>query len=130
MNFGQAIQSCFKNYIGFEGRACRSEFWYWTLFFMIVSVATLILDSLLFTGSVMLAMDSLSPLNTLFSLALFLPSLALIIRRLHDTGRSGWWVLPVFIPVVGIIFYIAWGAQKGDGTSNQFGANPLAPVAA
>jgi uncharacterized membrane protein YhaH (DUF805 family) len=129
MNFGQAIASGFKNYIGFEGRACRSEYWFWTLFFALASVATVILDSVLFSNSVFDPDGDLGLFNILLNLALFLPSLALVIRRLHDINSSGWWILPFFIPIIGIVFYIGLGVKKGFATSNQFGDDPLAPAA-
>jgi len=126
MNFGQAIGSGFKNYVGFEGRACRSEYWFWVLFVFVVSLATAILDQVLFSDS------AVSILNTLFGLAVFLPGLAVAIRRLHDIDKSGWWILLGLIPIVGWIILIVWAVQKGDGASNRFGGDPLAlaPAAA
>ncbi len=124
MNFGQAIGSCFSNYIGFEGRAPRSEYWYWVLFTFIVAIVTAVLDRVLFPG------NELSPINTLFNLAILLPSLAVLIRRLHDIDRTGWWWLLIFVPVVGWIVLIIWAIQRGDETNNRFGADPLVARAA
>jgi len=126
MNFGQAIGSGFKNYIVFEGRACRSEYWFWVLFVLLVSIATAIVDAVLFPG------NQVSPIYTLANLALILPGIAVSVRRLHDIDKSGWWLLIWLIPIVGWIILIVWAIKKGDGASNRFGGDPLAlaPAAA
>ncbi len=125
MNFGQAIGSGFRNYIGFEGRACRSEYWFWVLFVFIAGFVMGILDRLLFPD------NQAGLLGPLFSLAVLLPGLAVGIRRLHDIDKSGWWILIWLIPIVGWIILIIWAIKKGDEASNRFGADPLAaPVAA
>lgn len=124
MGFGQAIASCFKNYIGFEGRACRSEYWFFVLFGILAGIATSILDLVLFPG------NEISPINALFSLAILLPSIAVGVRRLHDIDKSGWWMLLWFLPIVGWIILIIWAATRGDEASNRFGSDPLALAAA
>ncbi len=124
MSFGQAIASGFRNYVGFDGRACRSEYWFWALFVIIVSIATAILDSVLFANS------QVSLLNSLFSLAVLLPGLAVGARRLHDIDKTGWWLLLWLVPVVGWIILIIWAIKKGDEGSNRFGNDPLAAAAA
>ena len=78
MNFTQAITTGFQKYVTFSGRATRSEYWYWTLFTFIASVVAILVNSTLFPFS------GLSPVNTLVSLGLFLPGLAVSVRRLHD----------------------------------------------
>jgi uncharacterized membrane protein YhaH (DUF805 family) len=123
MNFGQAIASGFKNYIVFEGRACRSAYWFWALFVILASIATRILDQVLFAGG------DVGILSLLFGLATFLPGLAVGIRRLHDIDKSGWWFLLVFIPLVGVIIILVWAATKGTEASNRFGSDPLALAA-
>src|SRR5256885_2259449 len=97
MTFGQAISSGFQNYVNFTGRAVRSEFWYWILFYVIVIVVTSIIDQVAFRHS------DISPLTGLAGLAFLLPNLAVGARRLHDTDRSGWFLLLSFIPLIGII---------------------------
>ncbi len=124
MNLVEAVGSGFRNYVGFGGRACRSEYWYWALFVVIFSIVTFMLDSLLFPD------NPARLLNSLFSLAVFLPGLAMAIRRLHDIDKSGWWVLIVLIPIVGLIIFIVWAIKQGDEANNRFGANPLATAAA
>ena len=87
MDFGQAITTGFKKYVTFAGRASRSEYWFWVLFSLIGGIVTGTLDYAIFSEN-----DFANPLNSIFNLILFLPSLAVGIRRLHDIGRTGWWV--------------------------------------
>ena len=119
MNFGQAISSGFRNYVGFTGRACRSEFWYWTLFTVVGSICLSILDTAVFPQILW------SPLGTVFSVALLLPSLAVMVRRVPDVDKSGWFVLLIFIPVIGWIILLVWELRKGDEGDNRFGVDPL-----
>ena len=120
MTFTQAIAAGFQNYVNFTGRAARSEFWYWVLFAVLASLVAGLIDLALFGES------TISPINTLVGLALFLPGLAVSVRRLHDIDRSGWWVLLVLIPIIGIIVLIIWNCTKGTVGPNRFGPDPLA----
>lgn len=124
MNFGQAVSSGFSNYATFAGRACRSEFWYWTLFSFVASICLSLLDSVVFPQNLW------SPLSSIFSLAILLPSIAVTARRLHDIDKSGWWILLIFVPIVGWIVLVVWEIRKGDDDSNRFGADPLAAAGA
>lgn len=124
MNLMEAVASGFKNYIGFEGRACRSEYWFWALFVLIVSIVTGILDRVIFPD------NPTGLLNPLFGLAVLLPGIAVSVRRLHDINRTGWWWLLWFVPIVGWIILIVWAIKAGDGANNRFGADPLASSAA
>lgn len=121
MNFMDAVKAVYTNYVGFQGRARRSEYWWFFLFYLIVYMVLYTVDLTVF-GYPML--------SGLFALASFLPSLAVGVRRLHDTGRSGWWLLIGLIPLVGfivlIIFYVG-DSQPGD---NKYGSNPKGAVAA
>jgi uncharacterized membrane protein YhaH (DUF805 family) len=119
MTFTQAISSGFQNYVTFTGRAARSEYWYWVLFAFLVSVVTGALDHLIFPN-----LWSISPLNSLAGLALFLPGLAVTVRRLHDLDRTGWWVLLV-LTVIGIVVLLAWFCMRGTVGPNQYGPDPL-----
>jgi uncharacterized membrane protein YhaH (DUF805 family) len=120
MTFSEAISSGFRNYVGFSGRASRSEFWYWILFTVLVSIALTIIDlGILGTSS------NVNPFSSIWSLITFLPSLAIGVRRLHDTDRSGWWWLIAFIPVIGIIVLIVFWCFEGTRGSNRFGPDPL-----
>ena len=118
MTFSEAISSGFRNYVSFSGRASRSEFWYWILFNVLVSIALSIIDLVLVSGNA-------TVLSSIWSLATFLPSLAVGIRRLHDTDRSGWWWLISFIPLIGIIVLIVFWCSAGTPGSNRFGPDPL-----
>lgn len=121
MDFMTAVRTCFSKYVGFSGRARRSEFWYFVLFTFLVGIVTSILDAVLGTGYD----DTTGGLvNTLGSLVLFLPSLAVGVRRLHDTGRSGWWILIGIIPIVGWILLIVWYCTDTKPGDNQYGPDP------
>ena len=119
MNFGQAISSGFRNYVNFSGRAARSEYWFWILFVIIVSAVTAGIDFALFKDPQVL------PLNTLSGLALLLPNLAVAVRRLHDTDRSGWWLLIALLPLIGLIVLIVFFCIRGTPGPNRFGPDPL-----
>ena len=118
MNFTQAITSGFQKYVNFSGRAARSEFWFWTLFVFSRQSAAAIID-MARSGS------AASPVHSLVSLALFLPGLAVSVRRLHDLDRTGWWLLLVFT-VIGVILLLIWDCMRGTGGPNRFGPDPLA----
>jgi uncharacterized membrane protein YhaH (DUF805 family) len=120
MNFGQAISSGFRNYVNFSGRAARSEYWLWILFVVIVSIVTAGIDMAIFRDPQVL------PINSLTGLALLLPNLAVAVRRLHDTDRSGWWLLLLFLPLIGAIVLIIWFCFRGTPGQNRFGPDPLA----
>lgn len=106
-----------KNYVGFEGRARRTEFWMFVLFNVIFSVAATILDTIIGTYVMF---------SIIYSLAVFLPGLAVSIRRLHDTGRSGWWLLISLIPIIGAIVLIYFAVLEGTHGDNEFGPDPKA----
>lgn len=118
MNFQEAITSGFRHYVNFSGRAPRSAYWYWVLFVVLVSIGLGILDRAVFPYS------EISPLSTIWSLAVFLPGLAVAIRRLHDLDRSGWWTLLV-LTGIGAILLIIWFCMRGTAGKNRFGPDPL-----
>jgi uncharacterized membrane protein YhaH (DUF805 family) len=119
MTFGQAISSGFQNYVNFSGRASRSAYWYWTLFAVLMSIASKLLDVMLFPG-----FDT-SPINSLVGLALFLPGLSIAVRRLHDLDRTGWWLL-IILTLIGILVLLIWLCMRGTMGANRFGPDPLA----
>jgi len=106
-----------KNYAVFQGRARRKEYWMFFLFNLIISIVLSIVESLIGLNSV---------LTGLYSLAVLLPSLGVGVRRLHDSGRSGWWLLISLIPVIGTIILIVFLCQDSEANDNQHGANPKA----
>lgn len=97
MTFGESIRTCFSKYAAFDGRATRSEFWWWFLFSFLASAAAGMISE---------------TLSGLFSLAVLLPSLAVGARRLHDTNRSAWFLLLWFIPFIGWIILLVWAVQQ------------------
>ena len=122
MNFTQAIASGFQNYVNFSGRAARSEYWFWTLFVVLLSIVAGLIDLALFRSL------DFSPLQSLVGLGLFLPGLAVSIRRLHDLDRTGWWFLLVFT-IIGAIVLLVWNCMRGTIGPNRFGPDPLGGVA-
>lgn len=110
-----------KKYATFSGRAARSEYWYFTLFNALISIGLIILDRVIGTYNAEAAMGTLS---SLYSLAVLIPSLAVSVRRLHDIGRSGWWFLLAFIPLIGALVLIYFMVQDSQAGNNQYGANP------
>ena len=117
MTFVQAIQSGFKNYVNFQGRARRSEFWWWVLFYALLMV---IPQNLAMGEAMRGTMGVGTALADLLALGLFLPNLGVTVRRLHDTNRSGWWVL-LGITIIGLIPLIIWYCQKSDLGPNKYG---------
>ena len=116
MSFTDAIRSVFSQYVGFTGRARRSEFWYWTLFQIILGIIASILDRAAFDRNN-------GAFSAVVGLALLLPSLAVAVRRLHDSGRTGWWLLIGLIPVIGTIVLIIFYVQDSQG-DNKYGPSP------
>ena len=103
------------NYANFGGRARRKEYWFFNLGYVALSIVAIILDEIIGT-------DEYGLLQTLLGLALFIPTIAVSSRRLHDTGRSGWWQLLWFIPIIGWILLIIWFASDTSPQHNQYGA--------
>ncbi|MDG4783702.1 DUF805 domain-containing protein [Micromonospora sp. WMMD961] len=122
MSFGAAVKSVLSKYVGFTGRARRSEYWWFFLFTILVSIVTAVLDSAL--GLNYMDGSSSGPIGTIVSLALLLPGLAVAVRRLHDTDRSGWWLLIALVPIVGAIVLIVFFVMDGTPGANRFGASP------
>lgn len=118
-----------KKYVVFSGRAQRAEYWYFILFNIIVSIVLGVLDSVLFDAGGMTYKDgiiaiSTGTLGTIYSLAVFLPSLAVSVRRLHDTNRSAWNLLWAFLPIIGWIVLIIFTATDSIPGENKYGKNP------
>jgi uncharacterized membrane protein YhaH (DUF805 family) len=123
MSFTAAVRSVLSQYVRFGGRARRAEYWWFFLFSVLVGIVTLILDIALgtdFEGSA----TSGGLFNLIANLALLLPSLAVAVRRLHDTDRSGWWILIGLIPLIGAIVLLVFFVQDGTLGPNRFGPSP------
>ena len=114
MSFVDAIKICFTKYVDFNGRARRSEYWYWTVFNIVLSTVAGAIANV--TGA--------TAISTIVSLALLLPSLAVAVRRLHDIGKSWAYILFGLIPLVGWIILLVWYAKEGDAGDNAFGSDP------
>lgn len=105
----------YKKYADFTGRARRKEYWMFALFYLIVYIVLSVIDSIL----------GIPALTLLFSLGSLIPSLSIGARRLHDTGRSGWWQLLALIPLIGAIILIVFLVQDSH-PDNEYGPNPKA----
>lgn len=103
VGFGEAITRGFKNYTNFSGRASRSEYWWWVLLNFVLGFIPVV--------------------NIIYGLAALIPSIAVGVRRLHDTGRSGWWLLLALIPLVNLVL-IYFLVQPSQETPNEYGPVP------
>ena len=123
MSFMDATKSCLQQYVGFSGRASRSEYWFAYLSFIVAVVGMLIL-----TIISAFIIDVLATLMGLLTFGLyiggFLPLLAVSVRRLHDLGKSGWMMLVMFIPFVGGILLLVWFVSDGEAANNAYGPVP------
>ena len=132
MGFSDAIKTGLAKFATWQGRASRSEYWYFILFNFLVLFVAAILDKVLGTNFKMTnpatGLEVGLPYGYLYmlgSLALLLPNLAVMVRRLHDTDRSGWWYWIALIPLIGAILLIVWFCTRGTNGSNRYGADPL-----
>lgn len=114
MSFSEAVRSCFSNYARFRGRARRSEYWYFVLFLCILSFVSASVSLLIETPWI----------SAILSLAVLLPSIAVNVRRLHDTGRSGWYYFVCLVPVLGLILTLIWLCTDSEPGTNTYGPNP------
>ena len=131
MGFGEAVRTCFNKYVTFSGRARRSEYWWWALFIIIGQAVFGVIDRMLFGAQLVQMGDMMveaqtGPLGGLFGLVTLLPGISVMVRRLHDTGHSGWWFWINLIPIVGWIIFLYWMIKAGDVGDNAFGSDPLA----
>jgi uncharacterized membrane protein YhaH (DUF805 family) len=111
MDFPAAVRSCLGKYAVFVGRAPRSEYWFFSLFCWVISAAADVIAGDRFAAMI--------------GLALFLPTLAVGWRRMHDINRSGWWSLIMAVPLIGWIFWVIWACTPGERRTNRFGFDPL-----
>ena len=124
MGFSDAVQNVLmNNYANLDGRASRSEYWWFVLFNFIVNIVTFVIDLTL--GS-MITYD-MGYVGLIAFLALLLPTVSVSVRRLHDIGKSGWWILLAIIPIVnfiGIFVIIVFTIMEGEEQPNQYGNVP------
>ena len=114
MDVQKSIAICLKKFATFDGRASRSEYWWFQFFYALVGFFAVIIDSMFVDNSV-----TWGPLEIVSTLILFLPATAVFARRLHDVNKSGWWLLLIFT-VIGIIPLIYWACKKSDEKENRF----------
>ncbi len=117
-DFAYAITKGFTWYFNFKERSARYEFWFWTLFSVILNIVAGLADGSLLTGGTGLA-------SSLVSLGLFIPGLSVAVRRMHDIGRTGWWILINFIPILGNAVFIYFAVQPSQPHFNSYGENPF-----
>ena len=121
LSFNEAVRTCFQKYFDYSGRATRREYWFFSLFTVVVTIFIGIIagiSELYVSGSVF------SFISSLFYLAVFLPSFSVSVRRLHDTNRSGWMLLIWLIPFFGLLWVGILLCFASDKGTNRFGENP------
>ncbi|MNQ66198.1 Inner membrane protein YhaI [compost metagenome] len=111
----------FENYANFNGRARRSEYWYYTLANTILAILAMILDNVagLTFGNI-----GYGPLYSVIALGTIIPGLAVLVRRLHDVGKSGWFFFIILIPIIGSIWLLVLLCTEGESGTNQYGSDP------
>ena len=126
MSFGEAIKSFWSNYARFKGRSRRSEYWFIQLFLILTNLAVAAIDLVLMNGDVdrFIANGGGGIVGLIWILVTIVPALAVLVRRLHDTGKSGWWALIGFIPLVGAIVLLVFTVLDSDAGENKFGESP------
>ena len=121
LSFQEAIKIVLtEKYCCFTGRASRSEYWWWVLFTALIGFVMGFVMGFVFNAN----LEATRVVSWIVNLALFLPGLGLCMRRLHDIGKSGWWLLIGLIPVVGLILLIVWFCQPSQPGENQYGEEP------
>ena len=119
--------SVIKKYTVFSGRARRKEYWMFCLFHMIFMIAAMVLDNLAGTAVEKIGYGLF---YGVYALGVFLPSLAVAVRRLHDTGKSGWFLFIGLIPLIGAIWLLVVLCSDGESAGNKYGMNPKLAMAA
>ena len=109
------------NYANYSGRARRQEYWYFTLVNVLVNLVMGIIDRVI---SSVMQMGNLGFFGVIYALFIMIPSIVVTVRRLHDSGRVGWWALIAFVPIIGILVLLYFLIQDSEEGSNQYGANP------
>ena len=116
----------FENYANFKGRARRSEYWYFTLAQILILISLIVIGALLgsFFDNALGGLITGYMIYSFYSLATIIPTLAVVVRRLHDVGKSGWFYFIVLIPVVGAIWLLILSCTEGDRGANDYGPDP------
>jgi uncharacterized membrane protein YhaH (DUF805 family) len=126
MSFAIAVKSFWSNYTNFKGRARRSEYWFIQLFLVATNIAVAVIDLALMNGDVerFIANGGGGIVGLIWIFATIVPALAVLIRRLHDTNRSGWWVLIGLVPLAGAIVLLVFTVEDSNKGDNKYGASP------
>lgn len=126
MGFVEAVRSFWSNYATFSGRSRRSEYWFVQLFLVLTNLAVAVIDLALMDGDIdrFIANGGGGIVGLVWIVATIVPALAVLVRRLHDTGRSGWWALLVLVPFVGGIILLVFTVFDSDLGDNRFGPSP------
>lgn len=126
MSFATAVKSFWSNYTNFKARARRSEYWFIQLFLIATNIAVAVVDLALMNGDVerFIANGGGGIVGLIWILATIVPALAVLIRRLHDTNRSGWWALIGLVPVAGAIVLLVFTVEDSNKGVNKYGASP------
>lgn len=126
MSFVDAVKSFWSNYATFTGRSRRSEYWFIQLFLLITNLIAAAVDLWLMDGDVeqFMANGGGGIVGLVWILATVVPLLAVLVRRLHDTNRSGWWALIGFVPIAGFIILLVFTVTDSDAGANRFGESP------
>lgn len=119
VSFGESVSLGLANFFNFNGRSSRGAYWWWSLAIFLVSFLVAIIDMIAFP-QIVATLSGNGPVGILFSLATLIPGLSLSVRRLHDTGHSGWWLL-IVLTVIGVFLILFWTVQPGQRASNKFG---------
>jgi uncharacterized membrane protein YhaH (DUF805 family) len=117
MTFQDSVRKCFTDYAKFAGRAARPELFWFFLFLIAANFVLGLIDSIIFPGDTRV-------FAPLFSVATFIPALAVAARRLHDIGKSAWWLLIGLIPVIGFLVLLYFYIQRGEEGANEYGPPP------
>lgn len=126
MSFSEAVKSFWSNYATFKGRSRRSEYWWIQLFLVLTNLAVAAIDLVLMNGDIdrFIANGGGGIVGLVWILVTIVPALAVLVRRLHDTGKSGWWVLIGLVPFVGTIVLFVFSVLDSDVGDNKFGGSP------
>ena len=126
MSFATAVKSFWSNYANFKGRARRSEYWFIQLFLVLTNLAAVPIDLALMNGDVdrFIANGGGGIVGLIWILATIVPAIAVLIRRLHDTNRSGWWALIGLVPLAGAIVLLVFTVEDSNKGVNKYGASP------
>jgi uncharacterized membrane protein YhaH (DUF805 family) len=126
LGFSEALRLFWGNYRNFKGRARRSEYWLIQLFLVVTNLAAAVIDFVLMNGDVerFIANGGGGIVGLIWILATIVPAVAVLVRRLHDIGRSGWWALIGFVPVAGAIALLVFTVADSEARQNSYGPSP------